>query len=93
MVGNSLTGVSTTGTCVLGIAAGLYGAWWVSWLAHFLYLEKAGSFDALNTVMLASFLMAAVMLCPLFCGLLLKVLRHWTARRKASRRGGGGPAP
>ncbi|MFD1839069.1 hypothetical protein [Paracidovorax cattleyae] len=57
---------------MLGIAAGVYGAWWVSWLAHALYLEKAGSFDALNMVMLASFLMAAVVLCPLSCGLLLK---------------------
>jgi len=70
---------------VLGITAGLYGAWWVSWLAHTLYLEKAGSFDALNTVMLASFLMAAAVLCPLFCGLLLKVLRRWTERRKTTR--------
>ncbi|MBF9266807.1 hypothetical protein [Paracidovorax cattleyae] len=68
-----------------GIAAGVYGAWWVSWLAHALYLEKAGSFDALNMVMLASFLMAAVVLCPLSCGLLLKVLRHWTERSKPGR--------
>lgn len=85
VLGNGVTKASSAVACLLGIAAGLYGAWCASWLVHMLYLGKAESFDRLTDAMLAGFLVAALVLCPLFSWLALKGLKAWRARKDARR--------
>jgi len=62
--------------CVVAIALGLYGAWWVSSLAHFFYLERVNSFDDLTAIMLTWLVVAAVVLCPFLCWSFLKILKR-----------------
>jgi uncharacterized membrane protein YeaQ/YmgE (transglycosylase-associated protein family) len=83
---NHVKKLSNAGICLLGIAAGLYGAWCATWLVHMLYLGKAKSFDRLTDAMLAGFLVAASVLCPLFSWLALKGLKAWRARKDARRK-------
>lgn len=85
VLGNGVTKASSAVACLLGIAAGLYGAWCASWLVHVLYLDKAESFDRLAEAMLAGFLFAALVLCPLFSWLALNGLKAWRARKGAGR--------
>ena len=50
---------------LIGIALGLYAAWWGAALARHLYVGSATSFDDLTQVMLVAFLACAAVLCPL----------------------------
>lgn len=62
--------------CIVGIALGLYAAWWSSAAAHFVYVEKVKSFDDLSTVMFWYFVVTAAIFCPACCWGLLKVLQR-----------------
>lgn len=76
--------ISKVLACIIAIALGLYGAWWVSAAAHFFYVENAKSFDELSTAMAVWFLVAATVLCPTLCWGLLKALKHFGGKGKAS---------
>jgi hypothetical protein len=62
--------------CVAAIAIGLYGAWWASSATHFLYVEKAKSFDDLSAVMFVSFVVSAAIFCPMLCWGGLRALKR-----------------
>lgn len=67
--------LAKTLVCIFAIALGLYGAWWISTLAHHLYLEEVDSFEKLTTIMLSWFAVSAAILCPLLCWGFLKILK------------------
>lgn len=62
---------------LLGIALGLYAAWWGSALARHLYVGRATSFDDLTQVMLITFFGCAVVLCPLLGWIGWTIGRRW----------------
>ena len=83
VLGNSLTMIAKILVCLVATLLGLYGAWWVSSLAHAIFLETVSSFDDLTTIMLTWFAVTAAVLCPVLCWGALQALKRVSRRPNA----------
>lgn len=84
-MGDNVTMIIKTSICLIAILLGLYVAWWASSLANAIYLEKVDSFDDLSEIMLAWFVIAATVFCPIFCWTALRILKR--VKRERGRLG------